>query len=120
PTQPASSAIGQPRPTLCSAVTSGAEPSATPIATMSVRGRTLRCRIDRDAVAAERADPERVADFDERRAGVEVGRVRFDEHVAHFERARIDLHGLPALLRLADGVQRAVAGPMNVVDPKSE
>src|SRR6185436_15136345 len=73
-----------------------------------------------DAVAAERAGPELVADLDDRRAGAELRRVDLRQDLAHGERARIDLHGFPALSGLADGEQRAVARPVNVVDAKAE
>src|SRR6185503_2492467 len=79
-----------------------------------------RRRNDRDAIAAKRADPEFVADLDERRSGAELGRVGHRHDLAYGERARIDLDRFPALTGLPDGEQRAVARPMNVVDAETE
>src|SRR5688500_15089376 len=98
-----------------SASSSFAPVSAQPIfqnASRMTESRASGRRNYRDAIPAERADPERVADLDERRAGAELRRVRLRNDVSNRERSRIDFHGFPALTGLADGVQRAIARPV--------
>src|SRR5918993_3776563 len=75
---------------------------------------------DRDAIAAKRADPERAANLYERRPGAELRRVRLTHDFADRERARIYLDGFPVLRSLADGIERPVTRPVNVVDAKAE
>src|SRR4030095_7302955 len=81
-------------------------------------------RKDRDAIPTKRPDPNLGTDFDGDGAGPECGARRFTDDLAHGQRLGIDLHDVRSLRTgrsaLACGQDRAIRGPPDVIDTKSQ
>src|SRR3954447_15957313 len=73
-----------------------------------------------DAIAAERADPQALADFSGYGAAAERRVVSALQHLRDGKRLRIDLDDIRRALTLPRRQQRSIAGAMQIVDAEPE